>query len=442
MQLKKRLSNPALLDKTRHFFSRIPDTRSARSQMPLKDALMSALAMFQLKYPSLLSFTDEYHHTMANSASYQNLKRLYGIQKVPSDTQMRTTLDEIEIDDLQKILKYLISSVRREKIIERQFKFDNKILIAIDGTRYFSSNTIHCDQCCVQEHRDGRFTYYHQAVVAVIIHPDQKTVFPIWVEPVIRQNGSSKNDCELNAAKRLIGHLTKYFPNAEFVVTQDGLFTNGPYIQLLEEAGIEFIFTAKSGSLPGLLKAFDQEKKTGRVQTHRLENPNGSIHSYQWSAQMNLNASHPDCKVNVLECEVTDSKGKQSQWCWITNRSLNKTTVHPMAQAARARWRIENETFNTLKNHGYHFEHNYGHGYKNLSVVLMILMFVAFLIDQIVEFTCDVFQAALTSAKSRQKLWFKILSRFDLILFTDWLQFYKSLIVWIQPEYVAINDTS
>jgi hypothetical protein len=157
---------------------------------------------------------------------------------------------------------------------------------------------------------------------------------------------------------------------------------------------------------------------------------------------MNLNASHPDCKVNVLECEVTDSKGKQRQWCWITNRSLNKTTVHPMAQAARARWRIENETFNTLKNHGYHFEHNYGHGYKNLSVVLMILMFVAFLIDQIVEFTCDVFQAALTSAKSRQKLWFKILSRFDLILFTDWLQFYKSLIVWIQPEYVAINDTS
>ena len=44
----------------------------------------------------------------------------------------------------------------------------------------------------------------------------------------------------------------------------------------------------------------------------------------------------------------------------------------------RARWKIENETFNTLKNQGYHFEHNYGHGYQHLSVVLAMLMLLAF----------------------------------------------------------------
>ena len=64
-------------------------------------------------------------------------------------------------------------------------------------------------------------------------------------------------------------------------------------------------------------------------------------------------------------------------------------------QGGRTRWHIENDTFNTLKNQGYQFDHNFGHGKQNLSVVLAFLMFTAFLIDQIQEFACKHFQAAL-----------------------------------------------
>ena len=84
--------------------------------------------------------------------------------------------------------------------------------------------------------------------------------------------------------------------------------------------------------------------------------------------------------------------GKEQHFAWVTDLPIQESTVMELMRAGRARWRIENETFNTLKNQGYSFEHNFGHGEKQLSTVFAYLMMLAFLIDQIQQRCCRVFQ--------------------------------------------------
>jgi hypothetical protein len=77
--------------------------------------------------------------------------------------------------------------------------------------------------------------------------------------------------------------------------------------------------------------------------------------------------------------------------------------VYELERAGWTRWKIENETFNTLKNQGYNLEHNYGHGNKNLCSVFGILMMLAFLVDQIQQACCKLFQAALIKKYVRRE---------------------------------------
>jgi hypothetical protein len=96
-------------------------------------------------------------------------------------------------------------------------------------------------------------------------------------------------------------------------------------------------------------------------------------------------------------------------------------------RGGRARWKIENETFNTLKNQGYEFEHNYGHGHKNLSVNLAYLMMLAFLVDQAQLLTSKVVQLAIQKSKSLSEFYRMIRSLFDLFAFENWLELYEAL---------------
>ena len=78
-----------------------------------------------------------------------------------------------------------------------------------------------------------------------------------------------------------------------------------------------------------------------------------------------------------------------------------------------SRWKIENETFNTLKNQGYNFEHNFGHGTKNLSVVFSMLMMLAFLVDQLQQGWNMYFKNAWEKTGTKKSLWEKVRQKFN-----------------------------
>src|SRR5215475_10809818 len=189
-QVRKHLSADALFRLVHSDFTRLPDYRVGDTEISLADALMSAFAMFSLKVPSLLAFDKE--------RAEGNLHTIYGIERVPCDTHMREILDPVSPKMLRPVFKSVFRQLQRGKALEAMTFLDGHYLLALDGTGYFSSKTIHCASCLHKVHRNGAITYYHQMLGAAIVHPDQRAVIPLMPEPIVRHDGTAKNDWERN----------------------------------------------------------------------------------------------------------------------------------------------------------------------------------------------------------------------------------------------------
>ena len=394
---------------------------------------MSGLAVFGLKYPSLLQFDKG----MDDDVIRSNLRSLYGIEHAPCDTYLRERLDEVEPASIRRSFTSVFSAVQREKMLE-PFRFiDGSYLISVDGTGYFYSDKVHCNQCCQKHHRDGSVSYYHQMLAAVLVHPDQSSVLPLAPEPILKQDGKKKNDCERNAARRLLGDLRREHPHLKVTIVEDGLASNAPHIQTLRELGMNFILGAKQGDHAFL---FDWVN-TSEVSTFEKTSRDGKHYRFRFINGVPLNESNLDCNINFLECWETGSNGKVQHFSWVTDFSLSCDNVYHIMRGGRARWRIENETFNTLKNQGYHFEHNFGHGQKNLSTIMAFLMLLAFLVDQVQALACDVFKQAVVASKGNKRFWTRVRSVFTELYVNSWGDMYMAFI-YGRKAPLLVPDTS
>ena len=394
---RKHLSADALFAQVRSGFANIPDYRLSEPEISLTDALMSAFAMFSLKSPSLLAFDKQ--------RVEGNLERIYGIDHVPCDTQMREILDPVTPKWLRPVFTTVFRQLQRGKALEPMAFLDGHYLLALDGTEYFSSQTIHCASCLHKVHRNGSITYYHQMLGAAIIHPDVREVIPLMPEPIVNQDGATKNDCERNAAKRFVAKLRQDHPHLKFIVTEDSLSSNAPHIQTLHDHQLHYILGVKEGDHTFLFRRVQAAEDTGGVTYYeRHDRAAGLVHRFRFVNDVPLNESHTDVRVNFIEYwEIGGDKALH--FSWVTDLRVSKRNVFHLMRGGRARWKIENETFNTLKNQGYNFEHNYGHGTQHLSVVFAAVMMLAFLVDQTQQLCCALFRAVWTKLDRKRLLW-------------------------------------
>jgi hypothetical protein len=264
---------------------------------------------------------------------------------------------------------------------------------------------------------------------AAIVHPDHAAVIPLCPEPIVNMVNATKNDCERCASERLFKDLRREHPHLPLIVAYDNLQSNGPFIQLLGELNMRYIIVVSpegNKSLFEFLKGANLKKYTYSDKKFTYE-----IH---YENHIPLNDTHSDLNVNFLEVRVYDENGALHYHnSWITDITITNGNAYCLYQGGRARWKIENETFNTLKNQGYNFEHNFGHGYKNLSTIFAYLMMLAFLIDQIQQLSCGMFQAAWKQMKSKVRLWEKIRSYFFSYRIASWEQLWRALAFGIIP---------
>jgi hypothetical protein len=232
-KMRKHLCADALLRSVQDVFCQILDHRKGEPKIPLHDALMSAFAMFSLKAPSLLAFDKE--------RTEDNLQRVYGIGRVPCDTSMRETLDPVKPEHLRPAFKVGFRALQRGKVLEEMVFVDGHYLLALDGTGYFSSKEIHCESCLEKHHKNGTVTYSHQMLGAALIHPDKREVIPLMPEPIVKQDGTEKNDCERNAAKRFVTKFRQDHPHLKVIVTEDSLSSNAPHIETLQEHHMHYL---------------------------------------------------------------------------------------------------------------------------------------------------------------------------------------------------------
>jgi len=432
---RKYLCADALFRLLHENFACIADDGADDVEIPLDDALMSAFAMFSLKAPSLLAFDKQ--------RAEGNLKTIYGIERAPCDTRMRERLDPVAPESLRPAFTLVFRQLQRGKALEPMVFLDGHYLVALDGTGYFSSTTIHCDSCLHKEHRNGSVTYYHQMLGAAIIHPDFREVIPLMPEPIVKQDGTTKNDCERNAAKRFITKLRQDHPHLKFILTEDALSSNAPHIETLHDSGCHYILGVKEGDHTYLFQQVEAADEAGGVSYYeRHDRAAGLVHRFRFVNDMPLNGSRKDVRVNFIEYwEV--GQAQVQHFSWVTDLRVNRRNVYKLMRGGRARWKIENETFNTLKNQGYNFEHNYGHGEKNLSVVFAMLMMLAFLVDQTQQLCCNLFRAVWAKLGSKRQLWESMRSLFYTYALQSMRQLLEALFYGLQrPTPIFAINTS
>lgn len=414
-------------------FKALQKPRTINSTYELSNILMCGFALFSIKDSSLLRFTKE----LKNRAG--NLKNIFHITQAPGDTTVRTLLDEVPTKELKSLFKPYVEKLDNQRVLKGYEYIDGHLLVPVDGTQYFISKTVHCENCLTKE-QGGSTTYHHNALAAAIVNPKYSEVFPVSIEDIVRQDGKTKNDCELAALQRLVPQIRQNLPDKKVIIGGDALFANGPAIRLLQkpEHDMRFIFSVKPGSQGYLFLQAERLEKAGKMKIFTTTS-NKKKYVTKYANGLMLNGENNDILVNYIYFEEHNLKtGKVKIFSWITDITITVDNHVKIVKAGRARWKIENETFNTLKNQGYQFEHNFGHGKQYLAANFSVLMLLAFLFDQIQQRTNQVFKLARLKAGSNIALWEKIRQIFDLVIVDSMQIIYKIIAKQIKMKIQLI----
>ena len=135
--------------------------------------------------------------------------------------------------------------LRRAGVI-RQYEYWSKfVIVALAGVEHFNSDKVHCPSCLTRTHRNGVVSYHHAGLAAVLIHPAQAEVFPLDFEPILRQDGEQKNDCERNAAKRLGADLHQRYHDLDILLVEDALYANAPHVRQISSYGWKYVLNVE-----------------------------------------------------------------------------------------------------------------------------------------------------------------------------------------------------
>ncbi len=442
IKLRKHLNADALFKTVHADFKKIPEYRPGNVDIPMDDALMSAFAMFSLKDPSLLAFDER----RKDDGCLMNLQSVYGIDRVPCDTTMREIIDPVNPKDFSRSFKTVFSKLQRGGALSPMKYIQGHYLLSVDGTGFFSSPKLNSEACLEKKDKaTGKITgYYQQLLGASIVHPDFKEVIPLMPEMIVKQDGVAKNDCERNACKRFFVQLRKDHPHLPLCVIEDALSSNVPHIKSLEKHKLRYILGVKPGDHAFLFDYVNSDSQKEQVTEFECldEKDTQITHSYRFINNVPLNKSNQDVRVNFTEY-WEKSKKKIKHFTWITDFEITQENAYEIMRGGRVRWKIENETFNTLKNQGYHFGHNFGLGKKNLSGVFATLMMLAFLVDQTQQLTCNLFKNVWRKSGSKRALWENMRGFFKNHKLDSMTQLYRALLYGFEVQApVILDDTT
>jgi hypothetical protein len=398
----------------------MPDPRRpAMTRYSLRDCYLSSFAMFFLQDASLL----EFQRRVQEQVQRNNVTTVFGVQQIPSDTRLREVVDAVDWEPLGGVFRQYLAAAQRSKVLEAYRFLGGRYLVTLDGSEYFNSEAVDCARCLHRKRSDGRQEYYHQVLQPALVRPDLPQVLPLCPEFIRRQDGASKQDCETNAGKRAIGRIRQEYRQLPIIIVGDSLYSTGPFIRELIALRYSYLLVAKPDGHKSLFEDIEGLRRSGRLDRAETFGEKGQRYEYQWVNSVPLGADPESPLVNFVQFDIYNAEGKHTQrWCWVTDIEVSRENLIDIVRGARARWKIENEVFNTLKNQGYHLEHSFGHGKEHLSEAFFVLNLLAFMVHQVHELVDELYQEARARFSARREYWNAIRALFRFILFDSWDQ--------------------
>lgn len=413
-----------LIGRLRSVFAQLPDPRTGDNLLfVMADIALSAFAVFFTQCPSFLSF----QQNMQQSQGRNNARSLFQVGRIPTDNHLRHTLDPVEPSHLFSLFDDLHQAFDQEGLLKAMRAVNGTRLIALDATWYFSSQSknIHCPNCSCIRHAEGHLTHFHSAITPVIVSPSHSQVVPLRPEFILPQDGQIKQDCEINAAKRWLAAQAERYASGNDTLLGDDLYAHQPFCRQVLLYGFHFLFTCKPashGHLNSWIKGLQEGsgvhglKLRVKGKSNRWEH-----HQYRWANGVPLTDSDDALKVNWCEVTITDAEGTVLyRNGFITDWTITEGNVAGLVAAGRARWKIENESNNVLKNRGYHLEHNFGHGKKHLASLLMTMNLLAFGLHTLLELSDESYRLIRCAVGARRKFFHHLEALTTYLYFETW----------------------
>lgn len=399
-----RLRFRSMLCMLRESLEGMPEHRCGKNRRyEITAAGLAAFGVFFMQWPSFLARQRD----MQRRKGQNNARSLFQVDCIPSDGQTRNLLDPLDAERLGPVFWGVYDQLDVGEYLAFYQGVGGTRLISLDGTQYFSSQKVHCDDCRVTV-KDGEKHYAHQVLLAVLCAAEQAHVVCLEPEFITPQDGHEKQDCEQQAVKRWVERNAGRFDRWSVTILADDLHCHQPTCELLLKHQLHFIITCKSESHPTLYEELRLlERVEGAISTKTVRRWNGRYHErweYRWAEQVPLRKGAKKLRVNWCALTVVreDSGEQLYHNAWATDHDLNETTLVEVVRDGRSRWKVENEGINVLKNRGYNFEHNYGHGQQHLSKVLLTLLLLAFLFHTALDLSCLVYQAVRRELGARR----------------------------------------
>jgi len=401
------------------------DRRTGKNKKyAMEDIALSAFAVFYTQCPSFLAS----QKAMQENKGRSNAQTLFQVEQIPCDSHVRDTLDEVAPQELYPIYDEIFEALREAGTLTAFQTLGGTTPIALDGTWYFSSQEIHCDQCSTIQHKDGPMTYYHSAITPVIVAPGQKHAIALRPEFIVPQDGHDKQDCETAAAKRWLDkEAARYLAALNHNVTYlgDDIYARQPFCRRVLQQRSHFIFTCKPDSHTHLTKwisLLEQDRDLRTVSTRVQDaKKHWEDHVYRYCNGVPLAEGEGALQVNWCEVTITGNHRKVPYHCaWVTDWKITDENVAGIVATGRCRWKIENENNNTLKTKGYHLEHNFGHGKKHLSSLLAAMNMLALLTHTFLYYCDDAYRLIRAKLATRKTFFEHIRALMHYIDFPSW----------------------
>ncbi len=284
------------------------------------------------------------------------------LEEMPHYDTLNYYLERLSPECLSELRRQMVNSLIRGK----QF-YHNRLLgkywrVILDGTGLFYFKERHCENCLSETRKDENGNiekrYYHKVVEAKLVLSD-KIVISLGTEFIENEKEDvCKQDCETNAAKRLLNRIKREYPRLKICLQGDALYTTEPMMKLCREYNWEYIFTHKNTRQKNVAEIYDWIcLEEGQTKKEKLCKKEEGIGSYVNHVEETAGKTET---MNVFEYEYKHIKGgkeKTTKFQWISSIELTERNLEEMIIAGRGRWMIENEGFNNQKNGLYNICH-------------------------------------------------------------------------------------
>jgi hypothetical protein len=439
------LSYDSLLAELDGTIAQLDDPRkpSNASSYSLRDAVLGAFGCFFMQSASFL----EYQRHLDSRNGRNNAQSLFGLEKIPSVEQIRNILDKIAAAGLFQVFIRIYQALQQQGYLRGFERLGGNLLVALDGTDYYSSQKLSCPCCSTRTARSGQVTYAHKAILPVIVSPAQAAVISLPPEVITPQDGHAKQDCEQAAAKRWIASAAPIFKRQAVTLLGDDLFSRQPMCEDVLAGGFNFIFVCLPESHPALYDWIAFQAAHGNVKTSQRQQRKGKtdeLWQYRYLNDVPLRTAAPVLSVNWCELTLTRQADGKVLYrnSWVTNHPLTPARVIEVTAAGRCRWKTENENHNVLKTKGYHLEHNFGHGKQHLSAFLLTLNLLAFLFHTVLHLVDERYQQIRQIRGTRKGFFQDILALTHYLWFESWTALLNFMLDETKPTKPIGSNTS